>query len=84
MKVEINEAKKLVLVWLCRDEDKAIAQPVIDQYRGTEYLVSVFRSGSGELYESSLSLLLHNRKKCAEAYNARYGLNQRFNDNQHT
>lgn len=84
MKIEISEEKKLVLIWLCKDEDKAIAQPAIDKYRDTKYQVAVFRSGNNDLYDVTLSQLQHNKKKCAEAYNARFGLNQRFNDKQHT
>ena len=84
MKIEISEEKKLVLIWLCKDEDKAIAQPAIDKYRDTKYQVAVFRAGNNDLYDVTLSQLQHNKKKCAEAYNARFGLNQRFNDKQHT
>lgn len=73
MEVEIDEAKKCVIVWLCRNENKVLAQPIIEKYRGTKYLVAVFRSGSGELYEGVLDLLLHNRKACAEAYRNRFG-----------
>lgn len=29
MKVEIDEGRKLVIVWLCSDEDKSLAQPII-------------------------------------------------------
>ena len=28
MKVEIDEGRKLVIVWLCSDEDKSLAQPM--------------------------------------------------------
>ena len=62
MAVEINDTKKQVVVWLRQDEDKAIAQPIIDKYKGIGYLVALFRSGKKDLYENSLSLLLNNRK----------------------
>lgn len=72
MKIEINEDRKHVLVWLRSDEDKTLAQPVIEKYRDTEYLVVLLRSGNRDLEDDMLSLLLHNREKCAEAYRARY------------
>lgn len=72
MEVEINETRKHVVVWLRSNEDKTLAQPVIDKYRGTDYLVVLFRSGKRDLQEDMLSLLIHNRAKCAEAYNTRY------------
>lgn len=45
MKVGIDEGRKLVIVWLCSDEDKSLAQPIIDQYRGSKYMVTLFCSG---------------------------------------
>lgn len=68
MEIEINETRKHVIVWLRSDEDKALAQPVIDKYRDTDYLVVLFRSGKRNLQEETISLLIHNREKCAEAY----------------
>lgn len=61
MEIEINETRKHVIVWLRSDENKTLAQPVIDKYRGTDYLVVLFCSGKGNLQENTLSLLLHNR-----------------------
>lgn len=84
MEVEINEARRHVLIWLRSDESKESAQPIIDKYRETDYVVALFCSGSRSLQDNILSLLLHNRKKCAETYRTRVGLNQQFNDNQHT
>lgn len=72
MEVEINEARKHVTVWLRSDEDKTLAQPVIDKYRDTDYLVVLFRSGKRNLKEETASLLIHNREQCAEAYRTRY------------
>lgn len=67
MEIEINEDRKHVLVWLRSNEDKALTQPIIDKYRGTVYLVVLFRSGKKDLHDDMLSLLLHNRNKCARS-----------------
>lgn len=72
MEIEINEPRKHVIVWLRSDEDKTLAQPVIDKYRDTDYLVVLFRSGKRNLQEETVSLLMHNREKCAEAYRTCY------------
>lgn len=61
MKVEIDEVRKLVIVWLCSDEDKSLAQPIIDQYRGSKYMVTLFRSGKKPLFDETRALLRHNR-----------------------
>ena len=61
MKVEIDEGRKLVIVWLCSDEDKSLAQPIIDQYRGSKYMVTLFCSGKQPMYDETRSLLKHNR-----------------------
>ena len=45
MKVEIDEGRKLVIVRLCSDQDKSLAQPIIDQYRASKYMVTLFCSG---------------------------------------
>ena len=72
MKIEMNDSRKHVIVWLRGDEDKKLAQPVIDKYRDADYLVVLFRSGKRDLQDETLSMLIHNREKCAEAYRARY------------
>lgn len=42
MKIEMNDSRKHVIVWLRSDEDKKLAQPVIDKYRDADYLVFCF------------------------------------------
>lgn len=61
MKVEVDEVRKLVIVWLCSDEDKSLAQPIIDQYRESKYMVTLFCSGKKPLFDKTRTLLTHNR-----------------------
>ena len=35
-------------------------------YKKKKYLVAVFESGEGDLYQSTLELLSYNKKRCAE------------------
>lgn len=72
MEIEINEPQRHVIVWLRNDEDKTLAQTVIDKYRDTDYLVVLFRSGKRNLQEETVSLLIFNREKCADVYRTRY------------
>lgn len=40
--------------------------PLFEGYRKRAYHIAVFMSGSGDLYDSMLGLLLYNRRKMAE------------------
>lgn len=66
MKVEINEEKKLAIVWLSKNEDKEMAQPAIDQHRENGYMVVVFRSGKADLVQNTAMLLKHNKECLAK------------------
>ena len=37
-----------------------------DEYKTKKYLVAVFESGEGDLYQSTLELLSYNKQRCAE------------------
>lgn len=65
MEVQVVEDKKLVVAWLRKDEEKAVSQPIIDQYRGSGYRVVAFRSGKGDLVAKTGELLRHNKEVCA-------------------
>lgn len=65
--------EKTVCIWLSRkesseykNEKSPILTPLFEGYRKRAYHIAVFMSGSGDLYDSMLGLLLYNRRKMAE------------------
>ena len=71
MQIQVHEDKRIVCVWLTKDEssDKATSariKNVIAQFRPKKYLVVIFRSGTQELTESTRELLRYNRRLTAE------------------
>ena len=71
MEIIRDDAKKLVQVWLTRQEagDEALQnrlKPMYAQWKQQKYLVAVFHSGKEELQRSTLDLLAYNKKRCAE------------------
>ena len=71
MEISVLDARKLVEIWLTNAEQsdhdlRADLQPIYDQYKKKKYLVAVFKSGHGNLYENTRDLLLYNRRKQAE------------------
>ena len=71
MQIQVHEDKKIVCVWLTKDESSDAATPariknVIAQFRPKNYLVVIFRSGTQELTESTRELLRYNRRLSAE------------------
>ena len=71
MEININDQQKLVEIWLTREESqnqdlKASLQDLYAQYKAKNYLVAVFQSGEKDLYDSTLGLLLYNRKRSAQ------------------
>ncbi len=71
MQIQVHEDKKIVCVWLTKDESSDAATPsqiknVIAQFRPKKFLVAVFRSGTQELTESTQELLRYNRRLIAE------------------
>lgn len=66
MEITIDDKKKCVLIWLTNaEQENEILQnglkPVYAEFFKHGYRTVVFKSGKGDLYESTLSLLLHNR-----------------------
>lgn len=49
-----------------KNEKSPILTPLFEGYRKRAYHIAVFMSGSGDLYDSMLGLLLYNRRKMAE------------------
>lgn len=71
VEINTNAEKKLVTVWLTNSEKtdlriKGELQEIYDRCRKEKYLVAVFESGSGDLYENTRDMLLYNRKRQAE------------------
>ena len=71
MRMEVNEANKIVELWLTREErdDAAFREslkPLYQQYKAQNYLVAVFLSGEADLYQQTRDLLLYNQRRQAE------------------
>ena len=71
MQIQVHEDKRIVCVWLTKDESSDAATPaqiknVIAQFRSKKCLVAVFRSGTQELTESTQELLRYNRRLIAK------------------
>lgn len=71
MEIIQDDAKKLVQVWLTRQEGEDSAaqerlQPMYAQWKQQKYMVAVFHSGQEDLKENTLALLAYNKRRCAE------------------
>jgi len=71
VEIERNEEKKIISVWLTKQEsrDQALRdrlKPLYAQWKAQKYLVAVYHSGTEDLYRSTLDLLAYNKKRCAE------------------
>ena len=67
----VNDDKKLVTIWLSRDESNSAhreeLKPLFAEYKARKYTVAVFQSGTEDLFDNTLALLKHNRTRSAEA-----------------
>ena len=68
MKIEVNDARKIVEIWLTNAEKndetlKEQLKPLYEEYHAKKYLVAVFQSGSQDLYQATNDLLCYNRKR---------------------
>lgn len=65
MKVDVNDIKKIVLLWKSSSEKNLPIpdeiQEQLDMYRNKKYRVIFMHSGSEYLFEPTLALLLKNR-----------------------
>lgn len=70
MKIDINESKKILILWRTSAEaNKTIPkkiQGLFREYRERKFRVFIMDSGSDELFDSTLLLLRNNRMKAAE------------------
>ncbi len=71
MEICVNDERRKVEVWLSSEEkiDPAVRQclkPLYAEYGEKKYTVTVFMSGSQDLYSLTSGLLCYNRKRIAE------------------
>ena len=71
MEIRVRDDRHLVEVWLSNAEKNDTSlrdglKRLYAEYKKKKYLVAVFESGEGDLYQSTLELLSYNKKRCAE------------------
>lgn len=71
MEIIQDDTKKLVQVWLTRQEGgnsvvQARLQPMYAQWKQQKYMVAVFHSGQEDLKENTMALLAYNKRRSAE------------------
>ena len=71
MLMNVRDDLKIVEIWLTNKEKndpelRESLKPIYVKYKKEKYLVGVFESGEGDLYENTLALLAHNRKLSAK------------------
>lgn len=71
MEIHVSDKARTVMVWLTNAERidmdlRARLVPLYQKYKAKKYCVAVFESGERDLYESTLDLLMYNKKRTAE------------------
>ena len=71
MEMTVRDDTKMVEIYLTKAEQndqalRAKLQKIYDKYKEKKYLVAVFESGDGDLYQDMLDLLVFNRKRMAQ------------------
>ena len=71
MLMNVRDDLKIVEIWLTNPEknDPVVREslkPIYARYKKEKYLVGVFESGEGDLYDDTLALLSYNRKLSAQ------------------
>lgn len=71
LEMHIRDDKKLVEIWLNSEEkrDTQLRERLKDvyaQFKAQKYLVAVYESGEGDLYQGTLDLLRYNKRRSAE------------------
>lgn len=67
MELNINDQSQHVEVWLSSAEKNDIkiqetVHSICEQYKNSKYMVIVYKSGTGDLFEGTKSLLIQNMK----------------------
>ena len=71
MEMNVRDDQKLVEIWLTNAEKidpvlRAGLKEIYAKYKTKKYMVAVFESGKGDLYENTRDLLIFNRRRSAE------------------
>lgn len=71
MEMNVRDDQKLVEIWLTNAEkiDPVLREglkEIYAKYKTKKYMVAVFESGKGDLYENTRDLLFFNRRRSAE------------------
>ncbi len=71
MQILANDDKKIVTIWLTKEEQEdhgcaSILEHLIRSWREKQYYPVIFRSGTEDLYDSTLALLKYNKRRSAE------------------
>ena len=71
LEMNVRDDQKLVEIWLTNAEkiDPVLREglkEIYAKYKTKKYMVAVFESGKGDLYENTRDLLLYNRRRSAE------------------
>ena len=71
MEMNVRDDQKLVEIWLTNAEkiDPVLREglkEIYAKYKTKKYMVAVFESGKGDLYENTRDLLIFNRRRSAE------------------
>ena len=71
MEMTVRDDTKMVEIYLTKAEEndqalRAKLQKIYDNYKEKKYLVAVFESGDGDLYQDMLDLLAFNKKRMAQ------------------
>lgn len=72
MEMNVRDGQKLVEIWLTNAEkiDPVLREglkEIYAKYKTKKYMVAVFESGKGDLYENTRDLLLFNRRSAEKA-----------------
>lgn len=71
MKIEVLDKEKTVEVWLTNAEKASPAiqaelKALYAEYKPKKYMVVVYESGRGDLFDDTLALLQYNKRRSAE------------------
>ena len=71
LEMNVRDDQRLVEIWLTNAEkiDPVLREglkEIYAKYKTKKYMVAVFESGKGDLYENTRDLLLFNRRRSAE------------------
>lgn len=66
MRIQTNDEKKIVTIWLTNDDQanpscSEILDPILKDWKAKKYFPVIFCSGAHDLYDTTAGLLLHNR-----------------------